>query len=193
MVLSNRANCQYSVDTVIDLSHDCSQIAYTSGHDENILCIYNIQVQKALQWKGNISWLLDIQFSPDGDQLWIVDNNFSGGGLYLKSLRIDGSWDRWSSPKGDCLKVKHLPSREDHLEDGWSWVNHFSSHGYHVKMDSGWVTSSRGSKLLWLPPVWRTENWKEVRWDGKFLALLGSHHPEPIIIEFQPQSILPHP
>ena len=88
---------------------------------------------------------------------------------------------------------KWSPSVGDHLEDEWSWVNLFSPYGYHVEMDSGWVTNSRGSKVLWFPPAWRTQKWKEVEWDGKFLALLDGHHPKPIIIEFQPQSVLPHP
>ena len=83
-----------------------------------------------------------------------------------------------------------MPLTGDHLEDGWSWVNLFS-YGYHIKIN--WVKSSEGSRLLWVPPAWRIENWKEVRWDGDFLALLSSAYPEPIIIEFQPQSILSHP
>ena len=41
------------------------------------------------------------------------------------------------------------------------------------------------------PPVWGIQNWKEVRWDGRFLALLSGHYL--VIIEFQPQSILLDP
>ena len=163
---------------LLRLSHDCSQIAYVKN---NAIFICNIQVQETLQWTIKHLNFWDIQFPPNGDQLWLFMNgHYPNFGFYLSRLKM-GDQDKWS------------PSVGDHLEDCWSWVNLFPSYGYHVKEGSGWVTNSRGSKVLWLPPAWRTQNWKEVKWDGKFLALLSGHHPKPIIIEFQPQPVLPHP
>ena len=205
-------HCGYSSRRVINLffnlypkglilSHDCSQIAHANG---KIISMYNVQVQKTLQYKeykGSNLWVKDIQFSPSGHQLWFFGNPYHSKALYLKKLGMENDWDEqlsyyseeeWSSLEGDCSEDKLLLPTVDHLENEWSWVNLFS-YGYHVQMGSGWITNSRGSKLLWLPLAWRTQNWREVRWDGKFLALLGGHHPTPIIIEFQPQPAPPHP
>ena len=94
-------------------------------------------------------------------QLRIVGNHSSPGGTFcVKMLGIEDGSDKLPLSKGDYLR------------DGWLWVNLFS-YGYHVKMGSEWVTNSGGSKLLWLPPAWRTGEWKKVRWDGKFLAFLS--------------------
>ena len=73
------------------------------------------------------------------------------------------------------------------MTDRESWVNFFQSpHGYSIERMSEWVGNSR-DVLLWLPPNWRTKYGLDVRWDGNFLALVGSHHKKPIIVEFQPQ------
>ena len=36
----------------------------------------------------------------------------------------------------DYSEDKWLPSVKDHLENGWLWVNLFSSYGYHIKKGS---------------------------------------------------------
>jgi hypothetical protein len=164
--------------TLLRLSHDCSQIAYAN---RQMLYMHNIQVQGAPQYIHSELFIEDVQFSPSDHQLWFFGKYFHGGAFYCKKSGMGNRWDEWSSYEGD------------RLEDRWSWVNLFSPHGYHVKMGSEWITNSRGRKLLWLPPAWRTENWKEVRWEGDFLAFLGAHHPKPIILEFQLHSIPPHP
>ena len=71
------------------------------------------------------------------------------------------------------------------LQDEWSWINLFSPCGYYVGRGSQWVVDSRGNKLLWLPPNWRTLLLGDVRREGNFLALLGRQGTMPII-EFQP-------
>ena len=63
-----------------------------------------------------------------------------------------------------------------------------SSHSYGVRRE--WVEDSGGNKVLWLPLSWRTEYRWDIKWDGNFLALIDSKHPVPIIIEFQPRSLL---
>jgi len=160
------------------LSHDCSQLAYTSG---NMVYVYNVQVQKNLQCFYSKIWPMDFQFSPNENQLWIVNPHDLTGSLYLKRLEIEDSWNEWTLSEGD------------YLGNEWSWVNLFSSYGYCVGVGSEWVTDSRGNKCLWLPPAWRILDWERVRWDGQFLALLSGHYPKPVIIEFQPQSVLSHP
>ena len=185
-------HCGYSAGRVINesltilypnamnlrLSYDCSQIAYTTGMG---VAICNIQVQKTYQYTSSNLWFADIKFSPSDHQLWFMGDPIpSSEDFYIGRLRINNFDDQLSESQGY------------HVESGWSWNNLFSSYGYHVKRDSEWVTDSRGRKLLWLPPAWRTRDGSDVRWDGKFLGLLGCHRPKPIIIEFQPQSILPH-
>ena len=72
------------------------------------------------------------------------------------------------------------------LKGEWSWDDIFRSPDEHRIIGSGseWVSGSR-DKVLWLPPSWRTNRGLEARWDGKVLALVDGHHPEPIIIEFK--------
>ncbi|KAF9646629.1 hypothetical protein BDM02DRAFT_2987144 [Thelephora ganbajun] len=59
---------------------------------------------------------------------------------------------------------------------------HQSLCGYKVT-GSWWVLSPSGKRLLWLPPSWRSDLWHRM-WSGRFLALLGSELPEPVILEF---------
>lgn len=152
------------------LSHDCSQIAFTRG---GWVFLYNIKAQKVLK---SMEWVWDttpedIQFSPDGHQLWIAgQKTFDNFFYYVVELTVED----WGFVD---------------LKDGWSWANHFSCR-YHVKEGSVWVMDSKGRKILWLPPDWRVSGWKEVKWLGNSLALVGAHNPVPIIIKFQPH--LPH-
>jgi len=58
----------------------------------------------------------------------------------------------------------------EHVWDKLSWVNVFSPCGYHIGESSRWVMDLRGSKLLWLPPNWRVNDWSDARWNSNFLA-----------------------
>lgn len=159
----------------LKLSHDCSQIAYTRYTK---LSVYEIEAEEPPQHVITDRWVEDMRFSPDGHQLLFVSRETNSGSLSLGRFRKED---------------RSLSLEQEELEDGWSWVNLFSPHGYHIKGGSEWITSSRGSKILWLPPVWRTEQWQEVRWNGDFLAFFSGYHPKPIIIEFKQQSIPSHP
>jgi len=152
----------------LTLSHDCSQIASTKG--ENILLYDTItQKTKTIHTQPVSHMLHDLSpwFSPDGCRLW-----FAGWG---------GAWYFMELGAGHDQSFVELT--ETDLEDEQTVFNH-SSHGHHIREDSGWVTDSRGRKLLWLPPSWRSRDPLFIRWDGNFLALLDSHHPGPIIIKF---------
>jgi WD40 repeat protein len=48
--------------------------------------------------------------------------------------------------------------------------------------DDGWVLSSSGKRLLWLPPYSRSDKTNRA-WSGRFLALLRSKIPEPLLLE----------
>ena len=57
------------------------------------------------------------------------------------------------------------------------------SRGYQI-MDDRWILSPSGKRLLWLPPQWRSDEWRR-RWGRRFLALLHSELPEAVILELE--------
>ena len=149
------------------LSGDCLYIAFV---DPDEVILYNIQAQRILCRYQPDDYPSDPRFSPDGHKLWLTCEDiycaFSSPYLVEFEIGEDGN-----------VTIKDLG-------DTWSWVNIFS-HGWEVRCGSEWVVDSRGNKLLWLPLSWRPKQHECIRWDGNFLALVDSHHPEPIIIEFQ--------
>ena len=176
----------------LTLSHDGSQIAFTR---ERGIFLYDIKAQeilKSIEWdiKQDNEWVIeqddewgmgpsylkwDIQlssiwFSPDGHQLCVIYENLSSYGEYLAKLDVV---DDWSYHKENGLGGK------------WS-LEHKSSHcPHHITVTPEWVIHSKNTKILWLPPYWRTEDENKVRWKGNFMALMDSWHPTPIIVEFK--------
>jgi len=168
------------------LSNDCSQIAVAAGRT---VSLYDIKTQEILNeytmenmeenilggcTVGNI-W--DIRFSPDGRQLWLLLN----GGFrrpYCATLHTTKDW-------------RSAEVTKELLEDGWSLDSRFPPPGYRLRLGSGWVEGPGDRRLLWLPPNWRTGHMAEAMWDSNFLALVDDRHPEPIIIKFRSQPLLP--
>jgi hypothetical protein len=64
------------------------------------------------------------------------------------------------------------------LPGGFPWT---PSHGYEVT-DDGWVLGSNRKRLLWLPPYLRSDAGFRV-FSGRFLALLRTALPEPVLLE----------
>ena len=154
----------------LTLSHDCSQIAFSR---DNTLFLYNVKSQESV-YKDIGRKANGIRFSLDGSKLWPIRG---ADDYYLRGLEL--VWD-WSS--GEVTKVS--PEDRELLFDPPSL------HGYHIGVGSEWVEDSKGGKLLWLPPNWRIKDLQDKRWDGDFLALVGAHHPQPIIIKFHPPPVL---
>jgi hypothetical protein len=153
------------------LSNDCSQIAFAVGMG---VFLYDIKVQEILMrcTMGNPVMLM--RFSQDGSQLGVFCNSSMHDCFNFTKFKMED----WCS--ADTATVL--------LDDEKPWVSLFRSpHGYCIGSKSGWVENSRDGNLLWLPPNWRTKHGLDVGWEGNFLALMGSHHQEPIIIELQPQ------
>jgi len=146
------------------LSHDCSQVAFAKGKN---LFLYDMKTQKTFT-RDMDNTIISVQFSADGDQLWYVGAHKT---YYFMGLEMVEDWSSTEVIKGDS-------------KDGQLLFNRVSPYGYHIGERSQWVKDHRGKKLLWLPPNWRINGWKEFRWDGNFLALLHEHHKEPIVIEF---------
>ena len=158
--------------TCLALSNDCSHLALATYGE---VFLYDVQAQKILSRQTVVEpWISDLWFPPNGHQLWLTTHS-SISNPTSKLIKFEKRED------GKVLFV----SMED-LWDAWPLVNRFSPHGWHIKNDSEWVVDLRGKKVLWLPLRWRVKQWQDVRWDGKFLALVHYNHLEPIIIEFQP-------
>ena len=154
----------------LTLSYDCSQIAFFSA---GRVFLYDVKTQEILKSFKQEARPFDIQFSPNGHQLWFP----TASSIYYSRnqlLKLDMVED-WGSVEviGEVLV------------DEWAWVNLFSPHGFHVEMGSGWVVGPRDSKIFWLPPNWRVNYGREVKWEGDYLALVAGHNLTPIIIEFQ--------
>ena len=158
------------------LSNDRSQVAFAIGNSTTII-LYDITAQ-ALTEQGVHDITPDIQFSQDGHWLYVCsceqDLMFADFfTIFLTKLEM----------RGGCS----VSVTEECLENRESWDRFFPpSHRYQV-IKSGWVMDSNGCKYLWLPPNWRTKDQSDVGLDGRFLALVGSHHQKPIIIELQSQ------
>ena len=104
-------------------------------------------------------------FSPNGHDIWTAkDNDLSVYTITKNALErtkksVDIEKGSWGCPWG-------LP------------------HGYKGTAD-GWILGADGRRLLMLPPLWRSNvEWRV--WSGKFLALLHSLLPEPVILELEP-------
>ena len=113
-------------------------------------------------------------FSPDGQDVWSVSKED-----LIERRRIvveDGEFS--------LLKFESLP-RNAQQSAGFPWQ---SLHGYEVTAN-GWVHSRNGKPLLWLPRRWRSDKKHYRKWGGRFLGLLYSGLPEPIILEFFPNDL----
>ena len=156
------------------LSNNCSQIAIAA------LGSISLQDTEPQGFLGPMTAVMPsatihgLRFSPDGSQLLaLVNSPFMSKHIIRMEIVED---QHFGDITGFCMNTL-------------SWVDIFAPCDYHIGHGSGWVKDSRsGDNILWLPLNWRTESETEVRWDSNFLAFVGAHHPEPIIIEFQPQS-----
>jgi len=171
------------------LSHNCSQIAFVgcqiAPNRRNTVFLYDVETQEILK---SIVWMgfPEMQFSPDGYQLWLTLPIISDDGHKIVKLEIEGDW---AIVEGffKYNDIKNWWENDSLDSQAWSG-NLLSLNGRRVSIGTWWVTDSRGSKLLWLPPNWRIKDVWDMMWVGNFLALLHCSHPLPIIIEFPPQS-----
>jgi len=61
--------------------------------------------------------------------------------------------------------------------------DHFESPLGHNICQDGWIFDSKNKRIVWLPHSWRVYEINQ-RWDGRFLGLMNSALPEPVILEF---------
>jgi WD40 repeat protein len=153
------------------LSDDCSWIALAVREK---VFLYNIKAQEIVA--GEVyGEVVDIKFSQNGHWMYALST--------FTTVQTQFQLTKFKMASGHAASVTTVGQ-----EDEAQWVSLVQSpYGYSVRSRSKWVVDPRGHKCLWLPPHWRTTHGLGVGWKGNFLALVGSHHQKPIIIEFQPQ------
>ena len=128
------------------------------------LHIYDVSTGKHLagaKSRGTMSW-----FTLEGYEVWCCSATGIGEGWGID--KYGGS----NATKLEPLDPTGGPS------GGFPWQ---SPRGYKVT-DDGWVLSSGGKRLLWLPPHWRSGETDRV-WGGRILALLHPELPEVVVLE----------
>ena len=95
---------------------------------------------------------------------------------YIDDNEAEG-WSIVEDNKFDATRLECIGATKD-PPGGFPWE---PSNGYEVT-DDGWVLSSDGRRLLWLPPYSRSDRWQRA-WGGRFLALLRPAQPEPFLLE----------
>ena len=166
----------------LTLSPDCSQVAFTERSNRGTSFgarLRGVEPPKAIaSFEPHHSEnVVEIRFSPDQRELWLLNsvkvqlrNEYC-----VTRLEVAGN-----GGGGQKVITEALDSEGTFM---WSWADLFSR-GYRIGPDAGWIKDPRGTKLLWLPPHWRSAHGLDVRWDGRFLTLVSSRHPVPVIIGF---------
>ena len=175
-----RVNINNSIQTAIfnhpitsslDYTHVSvfSDLNYIAVADANGLKIYDMSTGKYLT---GIVGLMDGKpwFTPDGCELWCG---------YM------GRWRRWAVIKdgeSNISKFEEYYSRPGNPPGGSYWTPHY---GYQVTED-GWILSSSGKQLLWLPPHLQFHpifSDQDYMWGGQFFAILSPTLPTAVILE----------
>jgi len=155
-------------DVWASISPDSKYVAFGKTMKVNQdLHIYDMQTGKKLMVTHSHGWLPG--FSQGGDRVWCA--------------RTDGMVNQWAIIEGDGsnnIELEEIGGLEK-PEDGFPW---HSSCGYEVT-DDGWIVSSKGKPLLWLPHQWQLSTKAIKKWNGRFLALLYNSLPEAVILELE--------
>ena len=167
--LNSRLNINDSIQTKFFHQHNELESASISPDFSHVvikisdLRIYNISTGKLIT--GSKAQLHSPCFTSDGHEIWSCSSQNKGGFAITKDS------------KSDVTKLKLLDPSE-FPSGGLPWQ---SSHGYQVT-DNGWVLSTGGKKLLWLPHHWRSSEEYRV-WNGQFPALSHCELSEAVILE----------
>ena len=138
---------------------------YMVGVNYRGLAISNIYTGKGC--KVNSTGYLP-GFTLDGDEVWCAKD--------------DGRVEQWEIVKDEIsgtIKLEYLRIMRPLVDFPW-----LSSCGYQITND-GWVFSSNGRRLLWLPHQWRSDQKVKRKWSERILALLYDELPEFVILELE--------
>ena len=107
-------------------------------------------------------------FTPSSHEVWCAS--------------IDGRVNQWEILEENGSETVKLKQIIRDIKPLYNFPWH-SPHGYQVTKD-GWVLSSSGKQLLWLPQHWRQDTFTQKKWGDKFLAIWNFDSPEPYILGF---------
>ena len=108
-------------------------------------------------------------FTPSGTEIW--------------SASLNGEIDQWEIVEehgSNAIKLKHLFGGVK-PKSSFPWN---PTCDYQVT-DEGWILSSSGKQLLWLPHHWQEGGVIERKWSGKFLAMWSKSSPVPYLLELE--------
>ena len=146
------------------ISPDLNHLTIGSYSNQNTLCVYDMNTGEKLVTLNPEGYLPG--FTPAGHEIWCVDH--------------DGYVEWWEIIKENETNAIRLESFDKKEQLGLPFI---SSHGYQVT-SNGWICSSSGKRLLWLPKHWLPGN-DYILWHNKLLAMWNSSLLEPIILELE--------
>ena len=144
------------------VSPDLKHIAFDADNEGVTgFSIYNMSTGEIIHThsQGYAPW-----FTPDGNEIWCNPPGM-GGWATIKDSKSN-------IVKLECLSLDRDPS------GGLPWE---SSHGHQIA--DGWILSSSGKQLLWLPHHWRPTGFYDKIWDGQFFVILHGKLPEVVILK----------
>jgi len=168
--INHRGRDRHDYTYGASISSDSRRIAFTqidtldeSDEPGRCLHIYSVSTGEDLGWgytRGHVP-----RFSPDGCDIWCANGR--------------GEAEVWRVGGGQEV-LEHLEQTVDvkHPPEGYPWG---SSRGYRVTND-WWILGPDRKRLLMLPPAWQSDALYRV-WKGRFVALIHSGLPEPVILE----------
>ena len=106
-------------------------------------------------------------FTQDGCEIWTTEGQNPLRGWKIIEGSEPGSTEL--KPLGPTV----------HPSGGFPWESRL---GYEVTPE-GWVRSSSGKLLVWLPGQWRSGDRRAIIWHGQFVGLLRGELSEPVILE----------
>ena len=135
------------------ISPNLNYVAIGSLQPPKDLCIYNVCTGQELADARSNGF--NPGFTPDSHGVWLST--------------VHGEVDQWSIiEEGGPGIIKLQKSGEaTNPQSGFPWL---SPCGHHIA-DDGWIVSSSGKKLLWLPHQWRPIDIIQREWDRNFLAV----------------------
>lgn len=152
--------------TYASISPDLNYVVIGYSHPAEGLYLYDTHTGERLSVAESHTWKSEF---IAGCEFWC--GMHTGKGERWTILQENGS---------NTIKMKQLSQGEE-LQSGVSW---HSPSGYQVS-DDGWVLSSSGKRLFWLPHYWQPEKMLQRCWSKNFLAVWNMDLLEPIVLKLE--------
>ena len=147
------------------ISPNLNYVAIGGLHRPKDLRVYSTYTGKELAEANSIGF--SPGFTPDSQGVWLST--------------VHGKVGQWSIVEEGGPGIIKLQKSEGTTssQSGFPWL---SPYGHQIT-DDGWIVSSSGKRLLWLPPYWQPVDIIQREWNRNFLAVWHTSLPAPIIFE----------